>query len=100
MRFCLSCHDYGAKYAEHTRHAENTALRCFDCHVQKKLEIMNVPTTKDIHSPDYFMVHEDNCYDPDLVPACLGCHAKEGEEWAQTWVGRWGEPDQAARTEH
>jgi hypothetical protein len=100
MQFCFSCHNFKARYAEHTRHGKAVDLHCFDCHVQKKTEIMNVPTTKDIHSPDYFLVHAENCYDPNLETSCLNCHGQKGIGWARTWVSRWRDPSRSAKIEH
>jgi hypothetical protein len=89
--FCFGCHDIKAKYAEHSRHAASVTLACHDCHVQQTKEAMNSEPT-DIHSYGYFLVHEEQCYDPDLAKSCAKCHSGKGLSWARQTVETWKKP--------
>ncbi len=91
LDFCFGCHDFKANYAEHTRHAAAAGLICFDCHVQQTKEIMN-PQGLDIHTPEYFLLHVDNCYDRQIEKTCVKCHGDKGENWARLKVDGWRRP--------
>jgi hypothetical protein len=89
--FCFGCHDFKERYAEHTRHAAELEIVCFDCHVQQQKELMN-PQNLDIHSYGYFLVHTDNCYDRRIEKTCANCHQDKGSEWAHRTVNSWRSP--------
>lgn len=89
--FCFSCHDFKSKYSEHSRHPDETDLVCYDCHVQQTKEIMN-PQNLDIHTPAYFLIHADSCYDPEIEKACVKCHAEKGLDWVRLELSSWRKP--------
>jgi hypothetical protein len=92
MDFCKSCHDFADdKYAQHTHHPATVEIACSDCHLQRQKDIMN-PQTFDVHTPEYFLLHVENCYDRRFENACVACHGSKGTEWARGIVERWLRP--------
>ncbi|MBE0618750.1 MAG: hypothetical protein IH608_12640 [Proteobacteria bacterium] len=91
MDFCLGCHDFKENYAAHTRHPASVKLACYDCHVQQQKEILNTERL-DIHTPEYFLLHVDNCYDRRIETSCVTCHQEQGIDWARARVERWRRP--------
>ncbi|MEW6487307.1 MAG: multiheme c-type cytochrome [Thermodesulfobacteriota bacterium] len=92
LDFCFGCHEFKEKYPEHTRHPAGTDLACFDCHVQKTKDIMNVSDEQDIHSYGYFLVHVQQCYDPEIEKYCGKCHEGRDLEWSRRLVEQWRAP--------
>lgn len=90
MDFCLGCHEFKDRYPEHTHHPAHVAIVCSDCHLQVQKDIMN-PQTFDVHTPEYFLLHVNNCYDRQFENACVACHGA-GLEWARRTVERWLRP--------
>jgi len=91
MDDCFRCHEFKERYQEHTHHPEGTAILCSDCHKQQP-KSFDQPTEFDIHTPQYFLQHVDDCYDNRFEPACLACHADRDPVWARQMVDRWGKP--------
>lgn len=91
MGLCLGCHDFKDRYAEHSRHPDAAQILCLDCHAPQTPEIMNTERL-DIHTPGYFLLHPDNCYDRRIENRCGKCHADKGLEWAQRRVEQWRRP--------
>ena len=92
LEFCLGCHEFKDKYSEHTRHAPDADLACLDCHVQRTQAVMNVSEDRDIHSYAYFLVHVEQCYDPEIEKYCGKCHEDKSLGWARRTVERWRKP--------
>ncbi len=92
--FCFGCHGFQDRYAEHTRHPDSVSMNCFDCHVQKTKDVMNVTEeeTGDVHTYGYYLVHVEQCYDPEIEKSCVGCHGDRGIEWARKYVEQWRKP--------
>ena len=93
MEFCFSCHNFRTKMQLHTHHPDTVDLACPDCHV-KQADDLSKGLQGDIHSYSYFLVHTENCYDPDIPKACAACHASEKNprEWAQDIINSWKKP--------
>ncbi len=91
MDLCQRCHAFGELYAEHTHHPASANVLCFDCHRKQDFPI-DAPVKLDIHTPQYFLQHANDCYDHRFEPACLGCHPTQTPEWATRCVERWRKP--------
>ena len=93
LDFCFSCHNFRAKMQLHTRHPDNVAQICTDCHVPKAKSLKD-SLEGDIHSYSYFMVHTENCYDKEIEKACVVCHDEQtdGLPWARDVIKGWSKP--------
>jgi hypothetical protein len=99
LEFCFGCHEFGDRYEKHSRHPAKAELMCFDCHVQITKDVMNSPETTgggegDIHTYSYFLVHVQQCYDPEIEKYCVKCHDDKALDWARGLVEQWRGPKQ------
>ena len=93
MGFCFSCHNFKAKVQLHTRHPDTVELACSSCHV-KRAEDISEGLTGNIHFSSFFLIHTENCYDPDIAKACAVCHTSEKDpgSWAREKIRSWKKP--------
>jgi len=93
MDFCFSCHNFRAKMQLHTHHPDTVSLTCNDCHVKKAADLSE-GMAGDIHSYSYFLIHVENCYDPEINKACAKCHLDkpDPQRWAFEIIGSWKKP--------
>jgi hypothetical protein len=93
MDFCFSCHNFRAKMQLHTHHPDTVPLVCNDCHVRQAKDLSE-GLSGNIHSYSYFLVHTENCYDPEIEKACAKCHTDETDPqgWAYDVIGSWKKP--------
>ncbi|UCF31769.1 MAG: hypothetical protein JSV26_05015 [bacterium] len=93
MEFCFGCHNFRAKLQLHNRHPDTVDLVCYDCHV-KKADDLSKGMSGSIHSYSYFLVHTENCYDPEIEKACAKCHDDETDPvaWARNVMLTWKRP--------
>ncbi|MFC1855267.1 multiheme c-type cytochrome [Thermodesulfobacteriota bacterium] len=87
LDFCLGCHDFGERINQHTHHKAD--MVCNDCH---KAASNDVSDGRNIHSYDYYMVHETGCYDPLIEKQCVKCHKDKTKNWATPYVIDWAVP--------
>lgn len=85
---CMSCHEYGDRLKQHTHHKAGTRIGCEDCHRQKDPEL-NENKENNIHSYSYFLIHPQNCWDPDIYKRCGTCHKDKTADWAYKTSLRW-----------
>ncbi|RMG58488.1 MAG: hypothetical protein D6713_07590 [Deltaproteobacteria bacterium] len=88
--FCMGCHEYEDRFADHTHHGPETGITCTDCHKQKPVE--EDPEKEDVHSYSYFLVHPLNCWDKEIYKYCGKCHADKGTDWAFRKYTEWRFP--------
>jgi hypothetical protein len=93
MDFCFSCHNFRTRMQLHNHHPTDVKLVCYDCHV-KQAEDLSKGLSGSIHSYSYFLVHTENCYDPEIEKACVKCHNGKSEtvEWARDTILGWKKP--------
>ena len=88
---CMSCHEYGDRLSEHTRHRADVAIGCDDCHRQKD-NSLNENRGNDVHSYGYFLIHPVNCWDKAIQQQCVKCHLEKTEIWAYDLINTWKPP--------
>lgn len=93
MDFCFGCHNFRARMQLHTHHPDTVSLVCNDCHVKRAADLSE-GMSGDIHSYSYFLIHVENCYDPEINKACARCHSDKPDprRWAFDVINSWKKP--------
>ncbi len=82
MKYCLKCHEFGDNLTVHTNHPSSVKLVCLDCHRPKPFTAQKEKV--DVHSPRYYRIHQESCYDEEIDVACIRCHTHKNRDrgWA------------------
>lgn len=86
---CRTCHEFDAAYAAHTRHPEGVPLDCLDCHRPPE---QDRTAARDVHAPEYFLVHGEAAGTLTPVAACQQCHPGQSLNDLSLRVRQWEDP--------